>query len=416
MRIGLFTDTYPPYINGVSTSVYVLKRALEKQGHQVYVVTVNNNAKHYEIEENGHVIRVPAIPTGIYDYRLGSVYPVKVVNTIRKWHLDVIHSHTEFSMGIFARFLAKQFHIPLVHTYHTMYEDYVHYITRGYFNKSSKKIVEYLTMFYCDKTAEELIVPTQKTYDLFRQKYHFDKNINIIPTGLEVEKFYRKNVNQTRVKELKRRYELLKDDFVMIFVGRLAQEKNVEFLLDVMKDLKKKYANIKLLIVGSGPDREKYEAIVERAKLKDTVVFTGKVAYEDMPLYYQLADLFLTASTSETQGLTVVEAMAGGLVPVCIDDEAFHLVVVDELNGVFFKNKKECRSRIVELYENDTLRKKYAHQAWISAERCSSKYYAEGALEVYRRAIGESDAQFGLLYRLFHRKKGAKKDVNHSQS
>lgn len=406
MRIGLFTDTYPPYINGVSTSVFVLKKALEKQGHQVYVVTVNNNATKYQVEENGHVIRVPAIPTGIYDYRLGSVYPIKVVNIVRKWKLDVIHSHTEFSMGIFARFLAKQYNIPLVHTYHTMYEDYVHYITKGYFNKSSKKIVEYLTMFYCDKTAQELIVPTQKTYDLFKQKYRFDKNINIIPTGLEVEKFYAENVNESKVQELKKTYELMKGDFVLIFVGRLAQEKNVEFLLDVMKDITKSKKNIKLLIVGSGPDREKYELIVKRAKLEKNVLFTGKVPYEEIPAYYQLSDVFLTASTTETQGLTVVEAMAGGNVPLCIDDEAFHLVVVDELNGLFFKTKKECRMQILKLYEDSSLRKKYANQARISAERCSSKYYAEGALAVYRRAINEGRGnRYGWFQGLVNRMK-----------
>ncbi len=406
MRIGLFTDTYPPHINGVSTSVFVLKKALEKLGHQVYVVTVNNQATKYQMEENGRVIRVPAIKTGIYDYRLGSVYPIKVVNTIRKWKLDVIHSHTEFSMGIFARFLAKQYNIPLVHTYHTMYEDYVHYITKGYFDKSSKKIVEYLTMFYCDKTAQELIVPTKKTYDLFKQKYRFDKNINIIPTGLEVERFYQENVKEAKVQELKKTYELMKGDFVLIFVGRLAQEKNVEFLLDVMKDITKTKKNIKLLIVGSGPDKEKYESIVKRAKLEKNVIFTGKVPYDEIPAYYQLSDVFLTASTTETQGLTVVEAMAGGIVPLCIDDEAFHLVVVDELNGLFFKTKKECRLQILKLYEDLALRKKYANQARISAERFSSKYYAEGALEVYRRAINEGRGnRYGWFQGLVNRMK-----------
>ena len=174
MRIGLFTDTYPPFINGVSTSVFMLKKALEKQGHQVYVVTVNNKSLRYRLDENGTVLRIPGIPIGIYDYRLTGIYPVRAINTIRKWKLDVIHSHTEFGIGTFARAFAKQFNIPLVHTYHTMYEDYVHYITKGYFNKSSKKIVEYLTMFYCDTTANALIVPTKKTYNLFKEKYNYN--------------------------------------------------------------------------------------------------------------------------------------------------------------------------------------------------------------------------------------------------
>jgi len=177
LRIGIFTDTYTPHINGVVTSVLMLKKALEKKGHIVYIVTVNDKGLKYQYEDNGKTIRIPRVPTGIYDYRLTTIYPLKVLKKIKKWNLDVIHSQTEFGIGTFARIISKQFNIPLVHTYHTMYEDYVHYITHGYFNKSSKKIVEYLTLFYCDKTISELIVPTKKTYELFKEKYRVDRNV-----------------------------------------------------------------------------------------------------------------------------------------------------------------------------------------------------------------------------------------------
>jgi len=199
MRIGLFTDTYPPYINGVSTSIAMLKTALEKQGHEVFVVTVNADKFKYQNDEK--VIRIPGIPIGIYDYRLTGIYPLRAINIIKKWKLDIIHSHTEFGIGTFARIMSKQLNIPLVHTYHTMYEDYIHYITKGYFNKSSKKVVEYLTLFYCDKTASELIVPTKKTYDLFKEKYKVDRNVHIVPTGIEVERFFTENINQKKVEE-----------------------------------------------------------------------------------------------------------------------------------------------------------------------------------------------------------------------
>ena len=124
----------------------------------------------------------------------------------KKWNLDIIHSHTEFSMGTFARIVAKQYHIPLVHTYHTMYEDYIHYITKGYFDKS---------------------------YDLFKQKYKVDRNIHIVPTGIEVERFFPENIDIEQVNKLKGNLGLTKKDFVYLFVGRLAEEKNVEFLLNV---------------------------------------------------------------------------------------------------------------------------------------------------------------------------------------
>ena len=244
MRIGLFTDTYPPQINGVSTSVQMLKNALEKQGHEVYVITSNASSIKYNYEEAEHIIRIPGIPTGIYDYRLTQIYPLKIINLMKSWKLEVIHSHTEFGVGIFARLFAKQFNIPLVHTYHTMYEDYTHYITHGYFEKTSKKIVEYLTKFYCDKTASELIVPTNKTYNLFKEKYKFDKNIHIVPTGIEVERFFKENVNLEIAQNLRKKLGYTKKDIVLLFVGRIAQEKNIEFLLRAEQKILQKNKNI----------------------------------------------------------------------------------------------------------------------------------------------------------------------------
>ncbi len=410
MRIGLFTDTYPPFINGVSTSVCMLKRALEKKGHQVFVVTVNDNSLKYKVEEDNKVLRIPGIPTGIYDYRLTGVYPIRAINTIKKWNLDIIHSHTEFGIGTFARILAKQFNIPLVHTYHTMYEDYVHYITHGYFNKSSKKIVEYLTLFYCDKTANELIVPTKKTYDLFKEKYDVDKNIHIVPTGIEIERFYQENVDSSKVMELKKELQLLKDDFVIVFVGRIAEEKNIVTLIEAHKDLIKKHANIKLIIIGDGPDSDKYKKLVNKYKMDNNVIFTGKVAWENIPCYYQLADIFATASTTETQGLTVIEAMAGAVCPVCIDDESFRNVVVDGLNGRLFKNKKEYIKIIYELYDDHVKLKNLSRQARINAERYSSKYYAEGVLDVYEHALSnkkkdQNRSKISNIFKFFRRNK-----------
>ena len=227
MRIGIFTDTYPPYINGVSTSVKMLEQALKEKGHQVYIVTVNTKNMKYIYENDGKTIRIPGIPTGIYDYRLTGIYPVRVINKIKKWNLDVIHSHTEFGVGTFARIISKQFGIPLVHTYHTMYEDYVHYITHGYFDKSSKKLVEYFTKFYCDKTASELIVPSKKTYNLFKEKYKCDKNIYIVPTGMDIDNFDVNKLKQSKIQELKNKYEL-NNSFVILYVGRLAEEKNIQ--------------------------------------------------------------------------------------------------------------------------------------------------------------------------------------------
>lgn len=386
MRIGIFTDTYPPFVNGVSTSVAMLEKALTKLGHQVYIVTVNNENMKYKYENNDHIIRIPGVPIGIYDYRLTGAYPLKAVKKIAKWNLDVIHSQTEFGVGTFARIIAKQYNIPLVHTYHTMYEDYVHYITKGYFDGPSKKIVEYLTNFYCDQTATELIVPTKKTYDLFKEKYHYTRNVHIVPTGIEVERFYSENFKKKELDDLRNQIGLSKDQFTILFVGRLAAEKSVDVLIEAQRDLAKKY-NAVLMIVGDGPDMQKYQELAMKYNIEDNVIFTGKVPWTEVTKYYQLADIFATASRSETQGLTVIEAMAASLPVVAVDDESFRTVVVEGLNGELFDTKGEYK-KYVESFINDPVKlKRFSKQARINADQYSSKYFAERVLDVYEDAI-----------------------------
>lgn len=402
MRIGIFTETYTPYISGLVTSEVMLKKALEKEGHEVYVVTANLESFKYEYLEDEKVLKIPGLPTGIYDSRLTSIYPIQAVNKIKSWKLDVIHSQTEFAIGTFARLIAKQFNIPLVHTYHTMYEDYVHYITKGYFKKSSKKLVEYFTKFYCDTTATELIVPTNKTYKLFKEKYHFEKNIHIIPTGIEVERFYEENIAQKELNNLRKSLNLSKKDFIIIFVGRLAEEKNVEFLIEAQKKLHQKYSNIKLLIVGDGPDKEQYEKLSKKLGLEKNIIFTGKTSWTDMPYYYHLANIYVTASKTETQGLTVIEAMASSVTPLCIEDEAFKSMVTEDLNGLFFNNSKEYQEKILLFYNNKDILTKFNKQARIQAEHYGSKNYAERVLEVYNRAIKEKQLEnrYGLISKI----------------
>ena len=402
MRIGIFSETYVPYISGLVTSELMLKKALEKQGHEVYVVTANLESFKYNYDEEERVLKIPGIPTGIYDSRMTSIYPIPAVNKIKSWKLDVIHSQTEFAIGTFARLIAKQYNIPLVHTYHTMYEDYIYYITKGYFEKSSKKLVEYLTKFYCDKTATELIVPTSKTYKLFKEKYKVEKNINIIPTGIEVERFYKESINLKELLELKKTLNIGKKDFVLLFVGRLGEEKNVEFLIKAHKELVKEDPNIKLIIVGDGPDKEKYEELTSKLELEKNIIFTGKAAWEEMPYYYHIADVFVTASKTETQGLTVIEAMASNLIPVCMKDEAFESMITDELNGLLFKNQEEYEDIILRLYDDSNELERLDKQARIQAESYSSKFYADKVLAVYQRAIKEKEEEnrFGIISKI----------------
>ena len=391
MRIGLFSDTYPPFINGVSTSVLMLKQGLEKLGHEVYVVTINSESFCYKEEEN--ILKVPGIRCGIFDYRISGVYPLKALKIIKKWNLDVIHTHTEFSIGTFARLISKQYNIPLVHTYHTMYEEYIYYITKGYFSKASKKLVEYLTLFLCDKLVEELIVPTKKTYDLFKEKYKVKRNVNIIPTGIDVSRFYKENIDKEKVNELRRDLKLSRFNFNILYVGRIAKEKSIDFLINNFKDIVKKIPRAKLIIVGDGPDMKELIDLVDKNKLNRNCLFTGKVPWNEVPLYYMLSSVFVTASKSETQGLTVIEAMAASKPVVAINDESFSLVIESYKDGILFNDDKEYKDAIYMLYKDRKLRDKISLEARKTANNYSDLSYAKKVLEVYKKVINK-DSNF----------------------
>ena len=410
MRIGIFTDSYTPYISGLVTSEVMLKEGLEKLGHEVYIVTANLKDFHYEYNEEERIIRVPGIPTGIYDSRLTAIYPVQAIQTIKSWNLDVIHSQTEFGIGTFARIVAKQFDIPIVHTYHTMYEDYVHYVTKGHFMGPSKKLVEYLTKFYCDKTITELIVPTKKAYQLFKEKYRVDRNVHIIPTGIDVERFHKENFKREDIIKLRKKLNISSKDKVLTFVGRLGKEKSVDFLIKSHSQILKKHKNAKLLIIGDGPEMEDFVSEVNRLKIQESVIVTGKIPWDEIPLYYQLSTVFVTASTTETQGLTVVEAMAASIPVVCIEDDSFKIAVIDDLNGYFFNNDKSYINSINKLLDDSKLHKRLSNQARISSESHSSKYFAERVLDVYRLAIETNNkSNKSFLSRL---KKVVNKSIN----
>lgn len=397
MRIGLFTDTYPPYINGVSTSVLMLKQGLEKLGHEVYVVTVNSENFHYKKEDN--VLMIPGVPIGIYDFRMTSLYPIKAQKIIKSWNLDVIHTHTEFAVGSFARLISKQYNIPLVHTYHTMYEEYIYYITKGYFDGASKKLVEYLTLFLCDKTVEELIVPTKKTYDLFKEKYKVKRQVHIIPTGIDVTRFYKENISFKEVLDLKKELGIKKDEFTILYVGRIAKEKSIDFLIKNLKQILKKSPKIKMIIVGDGPDMKYLMELTDELGLNKNVVFVGKVLWEDVPKYYQIANVFATASITETQGLTVIEAMAASKPVVAIKDESFELVITDKQDGLFFTNDEEYQKLINDLYKDKKYCDVISKQARITANNYSSKVYASRVLEIYKKVIHKDT---NLFKKVFH--------------
>ena len=385
MRIGLFSDTYPPYINGVSTSVNMLKIALEKLGHEVFVITVNDKLLDYSFEEDEHVIRVPGIKTGIYDYRLTSAYPLKIIKKIKSMNLDIVHVHTEFSIGSFGRIIAKQFNIPIVATYHTYYEDYLYYINKGFFDKTSKKLLKTLTQFYEDKTVDSLIVPAEKIKKIFQNQYDYKKEIAVIPTGIAIERFYKENIDKNKKEKIFKKLNLSNEDFLILFVGRIAEEKNIKFLIDAHKKLINDDKKYKLVIVGDGPD---VKNLKEASKdIKDNVIFAGKSPWEDVPCYYDMADVFVTASKSETQGLTVLEALASSTPVVCANDPSYIDAILPGTNGYVFDTEEEYIKNIKKLKADENLRKDFAKNARGYSENFSALKYGERVLEVYNETI-----------------------------
>lgn len=417
MRIGLFTDTYPPQINGVSVSVKMLKEALEKQGHTVYVVTANNeSAFKYNYDEKNRILKVPAIEVGIYDYRLSRIYPAQVIKTIRSWKLEIIHSHQEFSIGIMARLLAKEFKIPVVHTFHTLYEENIYYITKGHFDKVSREFVRKTVKTFLDKTCNQVIVPTEKVYKMLKDEYKVEKDIHIIPTGIAIDRFFKENVDQKYVEKLKEKYNIKKNDFLIISVGRVAIEKSFDFLIKAMPKLIEKNPNIKLMIVGDGPAREDIDNLIKEQKVEDNVIMTGKAMWDDMPYYYAAADVFATASTSETQGLTIVEAMAANLVPICIEDEAWTAQITDGISGIIFHNEKEYIDDIMKVYKDKKLKETLSVQAKERANEFGSDMYATRVLKVYEKTLEEfKKNNRGILSSIKERIRGIKDDTSTKQ-
>lgn len=387
MRIGIFTDAYEPHVSGVTTSIKMLKTALEQMEHDVYIVTANLENNKFCYNENEKIINIPGIKTGIYGTKLTNIYSKKAMKIIKSWNLDVIHSQTEFGIGVFSRIVGKKLNLPIIHTYHTLYEDYVYYITHGHFDKLSRKVVIKLTKYFCEKKCNELIVPTEKIKELFINKYDIKKNINVIPTGIDTTKFEINDSLQKEVNKLKKKHKIKENDFVIGSVGRVAKEKSFDKLINAMCKLIKINANFKLFIVGDGPDLENLKVLTKSLNIENNVIFTGKVNYETIPAYYNLFNIMTSFSTTETQGLTIIESLAASTPVVCINDESFKQMIEDNYNGYLFNNNEEFIDKIIDLRNNNELYNIMKKNAKNSIHKYSKEVFASDILKIYSKAI-----------------------------
>ena len=387
MRIGIFTDGYEPHVSGVTTSINMLKRALENMEHDVYIVTANLESNRFIYDEEKKIIRIPGIKTGIYNTKLTNIYSSKAMKIIKEWDLDIIHSQTEFGVGGFSRIVAKKLNIPVVHTYHTLYEDYVYYVTKGKFKNISQKIVEKWSRFFCETKCDQLIVPTDKIKELFLNKYQFKCDVNVIPTGIDTTKFEFNDIIENNIKDIRKQYDIKETDFVIGSVGRIAKEKSFDELIKTVKDLKDMDPNIKVMIVGDGPAIDELKELSKSLNLEKYIIFTGKVNYELIPSYYNLFDVMTSFSRSETQGLTVIEGLAASTPVVAVNDKAFREMVQHKYNGYLFDKNEDFIKYVLKLKNDKKNYRTMSLNAKNSIYRYSKEVFAADILKIYYKAI-----------------------------
>lgn len=405
MNIGLFTETYYPEINGVANSVFMLKTELEEIGHTVYVFTTTTpGAPAFE----HNVFRVPSLPCIlITERRVGLFYQPKLAALIKKLNLDLIHTHTEFSLGIFGRIMAKELKLPAVHTYHTIYEDYTHYLT--HFKRLDKRAKAFVRIFtkICCNTVEQVIVPTEKVRELLL-KYSVFKEISVVPTGVNLKKFNPGLYEEKDILDLKQQFNIKGSDKVLLYLGRISKEKNITEIIGAMPEYMQTRDQVKLLIVGGGPEAEHLKQLVSQQKMQDKIIFTGPRPWDNIGLFYQLGDVFVSASQSETQGLTYIEAMAAGLPVVAKKDKCLEDILKTGWNGFDFTDREGLIKGLDEILFRD-VNTNYGENARSMVKKYSSEEFARKVEKVYeevmeRDAVSEQRAAYERkkISHLFH--------------
>lgn len=387
MKIGIFTDTYKPDINGVVTSIVTLQEALIDEGHDVYIITTKRGIISVTYEEQ--VLRVPGIEIKrMYGYKFTTPIQIRAYSYIKEMDLDIIHVHTEFGIGVLGHAVGKMLKIPIVSTYHTTYEDYTHYINTFNFltvEKLAKRTIVRLSRLF-GSSSTVIIAPSDKTKNML-VNYGIKREIVVLPTGLHLGKFSRSSMDLDTVTHYIHQTKLKSEHHVLVYVGRLAKEKSIQFIIDGIKEVSLHDENIKLVIVGSGPIEIVLKRQVRDLGIDNHVIFLGKIASESVPAVYHIADAFISASTTETQGLTYIEAMASGLPILARNDKVISDLVIDDETGYCFDDKETLVEAINKFFNLSTLEKiQMASNAKEKVQIFDRNNYAKNMIKVYERA------------------------------
>ena len=387
MKIAIFTDTYPPFINGVSTSAYNLVKTLKEHGHDVIVVTPRSDDGKLELIDG--VIRVPGLELKkMYGYRITTFYSRKILKMLKDFGTEIIHNQTDIGVGQFARIASRQLHVPQVYTYHTAYEDYTYYVVHGLMDRIGKKAMRGYAKTVA-KNCTEFITPSIKTKEYMRS-VGSDIYINVVPTGIDFSLFDEKNIDKEKQKEFKKQHGIGENTKVFLLLGRVAKEKSMDYSIRGFAMFINKHPEVdaKLIVVGDGPQRNELEQLTHELGINKNVDFIGKVPASEVPFYYHLADIYTSASITETQGLTFMEAMASGTIVLARFDTNLSDTITDGQTGFFFTDENSFVEKAERIFAlSDEGRKKIIDQAFETVDKYSISKFYDNIMEVYNRAL-----------------------------
>lgn len=377
----MFTSAYPPSQGGLEASVYNLSKGLRDAGHEVFVFAPNY--PNWE-EKEKDVFRYKTIPFSYNGFQY--VIPIpsqsKIKEKVHSLNLDVIHSNHPFLVGNEALKYSQKLDIPIVMTYHSKYEDqffYIPLIPEFMARRITKKVVHN----YCRK-CDAIIVPSLAIERIVIEN-KVKKPIYIIPSGINVDRF---SQNTSRREFIRNKYNIKENEILLVTASRIAKEKNIDFLIRTFKLIRDSKKNVKFMIIGDGGVREEMEQTTKDLGLEDSAIFTGFLSTDDMPSYYQVGDIFVFASLTETQGLAAVEAMAAGLPVVAIKSSGIEDMVKNGNDGILtYNNEENFAENVIKLIENGDLRKKMSENAKMDSQEFSINTWIKKVDNLYRVLI-----------------------------
>ena len=381
MKILITTDLFTTSTNGVVTSVRNLWEELKDKGHEVRILTLSEGRESYK---EGAVYYIKSVSIGfIYpDVRMPISYHNYLIRELIDWKPDVVHSQCEFFTFQYAQRIAKLAEAPLIHTYHTMYDRYVGYVIPS--ERIGRRMVKQFIRTRMKK-VDTIIAPTTKVEDTL-QKYGLKNNIQIVPSGISLKQHTHRLTEEER-KQKRNALGIPDNHTVLINLGRLGTEKNLGELLQLFAKTLQSEPELTFLIVGDGPAREDLQKQAKRLGISEHVIFTGMVPPSEVQNYYQLGDIFVSASTSETQGLTYIEAAANGLPLLCRQDDCLADVLEEGENGYEYTSAEEFLHAIDTMMDDETWRAAAAKRSEEIAASFDKKAFGEAIESVYESVL-----------------------------